>query len=261
MTSLPELTASLDGPPGAPVLVLGNSLGTSRMVWDRQVPALGERFRLLRYELPGHDGAPARPGPYTVGVLASGVLGLLDSYGVDRAAYCGISLGGMIGMWLAAHAPDRVSALGLVCSSAYLPPADGWRARADLVCRDGMTAITQASIGRWFTPEFAAHQPALMSSFAAEFERVDPVGYAGCCMAIAGMDLRECLGSVRAPTLVVSGARDPATPPEHGAAIAAGIAGARHVVLSDAAHLANVSSPEEVTGVLVDHLGREPMGA
>lgn len=250
----PQLTASLDGPPGAPVLVLGNSLGTSRTVWDRQVAALGERFRLLRFELPGHGGSTAWPGPYTIAGLGAGVLALLDSAEVERAAYCGISLGGMIGMWLAANAPDRVAALGLVCTSACLPPADGWRARADQVLATGLASISVQSAGRWFTPGFASREPEVVASFVAELESTDPVGYAGCCLAIADMDLRADLSSIKAPTLVISGADDPATPPDHGAAIADGISGARQIVVKDAAHLANVSSPAEVTAALLDHL-------
>jgi 3-oxoadipate enol-lactonase len=248
------LTASLDGPPGAPVLVLGNSLGTSRMVWDRQAAALGERFRLLRYELPGHGGSAAWPAPYSIAGLGAGVLALLDSAGIERAAYCGISLGGMIGMWLAANAPDRIASLELVCTSAYLPPAEGWRARADLVRAEGLAPISAPSAGRWFTATFADREPEVVASFIAELERADPVGYAGCCLAIADMDLRADLNSIKAPTLVISGADDPATPPEHGAAIAAGIGGARQVVIAGAAHLANVSSPDEVTAALLDHL-------
>ena len=250
-----ELTASLEELPDAPVLVLGNSLGTSRMIWDRQAPALSEHFRLLRYELPGHGGSAAGPGPYTIGALAAGVLALLDSYRIEQAAYCGVSLGGMIGMWLAAHAPQRIDSLAVVCSSAYLPPADGWRARAEQVYGSGMGSITQHSTGRWFTAEFTAREPELVASFAAELERVSPEGYAGCCLAIADMDLRNDLGLITAPTVVISGAEDPATPPEHGAAIASGIRGARQAVIAGAAHLANVSSPHAVTTTLLDHLG------
>lgn len=248
------LTASLDGRPDSPVLVLGNSLGTSRMVWDRQAAALGERFRLLRFELPGHGGSTTWPGPYSIAGLGAGVLALLDSAEIERAGYCGISLGGMIGMWLAANAPDRVTALGLVCTSAYLPPADGWRARAELVLAESLAAISPQSAGRWFTAEFAEREPEVISSFMVELERTDPAGYAGCCLAIADMDLRVDLSSIKAPTLVISGADDPATPPEHGTAIAAGIAGARQIVVEGAAHLANVSSPDEVTTALLDHL-------
>src|SRR6266699_58708 len=241
------LTASLDGtstPAGAQVLVLGNSLGTSRAVWDRQVPALSARFRLLRYELPGHGGSPAPDRPYTIAELGAAVLALLDRHGIERAAYCGISLGGMVGMWLAADSPDRVAALGLVCTSAYLPPASAWQARAEQVRAAGLASISAASIGRWFTPAFAEREPAVAAAFAADLERTDVAGYGGCCAAIAGMDLRARLGSITAPALVISGAEDPATPPVHGAA-----------------HLANVSSPEQVTAALLGHLLADPAGS
>jgi 3-oxoadipate enol-lactonase len=255
MTPPIQLAASLDGPPGAPVLVLGNSLGTSRMIWERQLPVLADHFRLLRYELPGHGGSAAGPGAYSIGALGAGVLALLDSFEVERASYCGISLGGMIGMWLAANAADRIGALGLVCTSAHLPPAENWSARASQVRASGMASISAQSAGRWFTSDFADREPEIVASFIAELERTDPAGYGGCCLAIADMDLRADLDSITAPTLVISGADDPATPPDHGAAIAARIADARHVVIQAAAHLANVSSPAEVSAALADHLG------
>lgn len=256
MSELVRVAASgpPDGPPDAPVLVLGNSLGTSTAVWDRQAPAFREHFRLVRYELPGHAGSPAQSGSYTIGGLSTGVLALLDSLGVEQAAYCGISIGGMIGMWLAAAAPDRISALGLVCTSPWLPPADGWRARASQVRAGGMASISGAVLARWFTPEFAASMPGMVGEFLAEFERTDPAGYAACCEAIAGMDLRPDLPGITAPTLVLAGADDPATPPEHGAAIAALITGARLEVLPAAAHLATVEAAERVTAGLLAHL-------
>jgi 3-oxoadipate enol-lactonase len=248
------MDSSLEGPPGAPVLVLGNSLGTSRAVWTRQVPALAARFRLLRYELPGHGGSPAADGPYPISRLGASVLRLLDHHGIERAAYCGISLGGMIGMWLAASSPDRIGALGLVCTSAYLPPASGWLARAEQVRAAGMAAIVERLLGRWFTPAFAAREPDVTAAFGADLESTDAAGYAACCEAIAAMDLRPVLGSVTAPTLVLSAAEDPATPPAHGAMIARAIPGARLRVVRGAAHLANVSKPGEVTAALLDHL-------
>jgi 3-oxoadipate enol-lactonase len=248
------LAGPLDGPDGAPVLVLGNSLGTSTAVWDNQVPEFRTRFRLLRYELPGHGGTSAAPGAYTIGGVAAGVLALLDSLGIERAAYCGISLGGMIGMWLAAHQPDRISALGLVCTAAYLPPADGWRTRAAQVRSAGMASIAAPVLGRWFTPGFSGRAPEVIRRFAVELEHTDPVGYAGCCEAIAGMDLRSDLPRIAAPTLVLAGAEDPATPPEHGAAIADLVDGARLEVIPAAAHLAAVEAPGPVTAALLPHL-------
>lgn len=246
-----SLIASLDGPATAPVLVLGNSLGTSRAVWEPQLAAFRRHFRLLRYEYPGHGGTPAAPGPYTVGELGAGVLALLDGYRIERAHYCGISLGGMIGMWLAAHAPGRIATLGLCCTSAFLPPASGWTGRAGQVRAHGMASITEQSIGRWFTPLFLARQPGAPAAFAAQLESTDPEGYAGCCEAIAAMDLRPALASITAPTLVVAAAEDPATPPAHGAVIASGIAGARLVVIRGAAHLANVSAAAQVSYILL----------
>jgi 3-oxoadipate enol-lactonase len=248
----PRLAASLDGPPGAPVLVLGNSIGTTRAVWDPQARALGARFRLLRFEYPGHGGSPAPPGPYSIGDLAGGVLALLDDYQIESALYCGISLGGMVGIWLAAHAPERISALGLCCTSAYLDLA--WAERAALVRSEGMRPVADQAAGRWFTPAFRRRDPAAVAVIVGAMRGVDPEGYAGCCEAIGGMDQRDSLGAIAAPTLVVAGAEDPATPPWHGAVIASGIRGSRLTVIRGASHLANVSQPGEVTAALLGHL-------
>jgi 3-oxoadipate enol-lactonase len=255
-----QIAARIDGPPGAPVLVLGNSLGTSSVLWERQLPALAGRFRLVRYEHPGHGQAagefsPAPPGPYTIAGLGAGVLAALDRLGVERALYCGLSLGGMIGMWLAATAPDRITGLALCCTSAHLPPAQMWRERAATVRADGTGVIAARMVsGRWFTQAFAAAEPDAVAAFTAGLAATQPDGYAGCCEAIAAMDLRPLLGQIAAPTLVIAGAEDPATPPWHGAVIAAGIPGAGLKVIRGAAHLANVSQAGEVSAALVQHL-------
>jgi len=248
------LAAPVEYLPSAPVLVLGNSLGTSAEAWDRQVPALSQSFTLVRYELPGHGGSDALPGPYTIAELGAGVLALLDALGIERAGYCGISLGGMIGMWLAANAPGRIAALGLVCTAAHLPPAGDWRERAARVRTAGMASISGAVISRWFTPAYAALAPAVIAGFQTTLERTDPAGYAGCCEAIADMDLRPDLAAITAPTLVIAGADDPATPPACGAAIASRIDGARLEVIPGAAHLAAVSAADPVTAALSGHL-------
>jgi len=247
--------ASLDGAAGAPVLVLGNSLGTTSELWQPQLAALGARFRLLRYEHRGHGGSPAPPGPYSIAGLGTDVLRLLDRYEIETASYCGVSLGGMVGMWLAANAPSRIGALALCCTSAHLPPAQMWIGRAALVRSEGMGPVAQQAAGRWFTPAFAGRRPDTVAGFVTTLqERVEPEGYAGCCEAIAAMDLRPMLGSVTARTLVIAGDDDPATPPWHGALIAAAIPGARLRVIRGAAHLANVSQAAEVTAALLDHL-------
>ncbi|MEP7022644.1 MAG: 3-oxoadipate enol-lactonase [Actinomycetota bacterium] len=247
-----RLTASLTGPAGAPVLVLGNSIGTTRALWDRQAAVLGRHFRLLRFEHPGHGGSPAPPGPYSIGDLADGVLALLDERQIAKAAYCGISLGGMVGMWLAANAPDRITRLGLCCTSAYLDLA--WAERAALVRSAGMGPIADVSPARWFTAAFRCSDPATVDTVIGEMRQVTPEGYAACCDAIGAMDQRDSLASVTAPTLVISGAQDPATPPWHGAVIAARIGSSRLRVIHGASHLANVSHPGEFTALLLGHL-------
>lgn len=256
MTAAPvELSASLTGAAGAPVLVLGNSLGTTAELWQPQLGPLGGRFRLLRYEHRGHGGSPAPPGPYSIAGLAADVLMLLDELGVETASYCGVSLGGMVGMWLAANAPDRIEALALCCTSAYLPPVELWQDRAARVRADGMASIARQVVARWFTPGYQAAHPGTAAGFVTTLERdVVPEGYAGCCDAIAAMDLRPLLAAVRAPTLVISGAEDPATPPWHGAVIASAIPGARLRVIRGAAHLANVSAAAEFSATLLAHL-------
>ncbi len=249
-----RLAASLDGPRDAPVLVLGNSLGTTRELWEPQLAGLGEHFRLLRYEHRGHGGSPAPPGPYTIAELGADVLRLLDDFGVEHASYCGVSLGGMLGMWLAANAPERIDVLGLCCTSARFPDTGPWIQRAATVRAGGLPPISAQVVSRWFTPAFAARFPAVPAGFIATLDGIDPEGYAGCCDAIAAMDLRPALAAITAHTLVISGSEDPSTPPWHGAVIARGIAGSRLAVIRGAAHLANVSAPGEVTAALSAHL-------
>ncbi|HEY3748243.1 MAG TPA: 3-oxoadipate enol-lactonase [Pseudonocardiaceae bacterium] len=246
MTSL-ELSYDVAG--DGPVLVVGSSLGTTMRMWEPQFDALVERFRVVRYDHLGHGGSSVPPGPYTVDRLADSVLSLVDDLGVERFHYLGLSLGGMVGMTIAARLPDRVDRLALLCTSAYLPPAEGWLDRAATVRAEGTAAITEGALGRWFTPAFTDTDP-----YAAMLAATPDEGYAGCCEAIAAMDLRPVIGDITASTLVIAGSSDPATPPEHGRLIADTVPGARFELV-DAAHLANVERPAEVTGLLLDHLG------
>jgi 3-oxoadipate enol-lactonase len=255
------LRAWLEGSPDTPVLILGNSLGTSIDLWKPQLPALAGRFRLLRYEHRGHgtvggDVSPSPTGPYSIADLGADVLAVMDRFGIRRALYCGVSLGGMIGMWLAAAAPERIAGLALCCTSAYLPPASMWRERAELVRAHGAAVIASQVVSRWFTPAFAAAAPDVPAAFVSGLAATGPEGYAGCCEAIAAMDLRAQLPMIMAPTLVMAGEQDPATPPWHGAVIAAGIAGARLKVIRGAAHLANVSNAGEVSAAVTGHFLR-----
>ena len=250
----PHLNYLVEGPEDAPVLVLSNSLGTAMEMWDAQAPALRERFRLLRYDTRGHGGSPAPPGPYAMGDLGRDVIHLLDRLGIGRASFCGLSVGGMTGMWLAAEAPERIERLVLLCTSALLGPKSVWDERIATATGRGMAALVDGVIERWFNPAFRAENPEVVEKMARTLRETDPWGYAGCCAAIRDMDLRDRLPSIEAPTLVVSGTEDPATPPEHGRLIADAISGARFEVVPDAAHIANVERPEKITRLILTHL-------
>jgi 3-oxoadipate enol-lactonase len=244
----------LDGPEGAPVLMLSNSLGTAVGMWDDHLPELAEHFRVLRYDQRGHGRTPAPPGPYTIAELGGDALELLDQLGLERVSFCGTSLGGMTGIWLAINAPERIDRLALCCTSAHLPPREMWTERAATVRAHGVEAVVDAQLERWFTPSLAERRPEAVERTRRVLLETPPEGYAGCCEAIASHDLRHELGSIRAPTLVLAADDDPATPPAHGRLIADAIDGARFVVLERARHLAVVEVPEESSRELLVHL-------
>ena len=254
-----RLAASLDGPDSAPVLVLANPIGTTRAIWAAQVPVLRERFRLLSFELRGHGEPGARsaapPGPYSIAELGTDVLGLMRDHGVTDAAYCGISIGGMIGLWLAANTPERISSLVVCCAAITpMPSRQAWLDRAALVRSAGMAAISGMIPPRWFTADFIARQPAAVSAVMDMLLATDPQGYAGCADAIADLNLAPALGAIKAPTLVLAGAEDPAAPPWQGARAALGIADSRLTVIRGASHLAPYQTPGPVTAAILGHL-------
>ena len=214
---------------------------------------MSERFRVVRYDTRGHGGAPVPNGPYSLDDLGGDAVALLDRLGIERAHWAGLSLGGMTGMWMAINAPERVERLVVMCTSAMLAEEHDWPARAALVREQGTGAVAQASIERWFTPGFVEANPDVVARLRATLADTPSEGYAGCCDAIAGMDLVAGLATVAAPTLVIGGRSDPATPPPHAELIAERIPDARLEML-DAAHLANVERADEVTRLTIDHL-------
>jgi len=243
-----------DGPAEAPVLVLANSIGTTLELWDAQVPAFAGPFRVLRYDQLGHGRSDVPPGPYTVELLGHEVLGLLDDLDVGRFSFCGLSLGGTVGMWLGKNAADRLDRLVLAGTSAYFGPPERWIERAEIVRAEGMEPIADATMGRWFTAGFPT-----IAEQRKRFVATPPEGYAACCEALRDWDFRADLGSVAAPTHVLVGAGDPASPPAQAQLIADGIPGARLTVLDDAAHLLNVEQPESFNAAALAHLtGEEP---
>lgn len=257
MTASRLLHHDIRGRADGPLLVLGPSLGTSMAVWEPHVDALSSRYRVLRFDLPGHGGSPTgllrdpTPDGTTVENLATLVLRLVDQHGHHRFHYAGISLGGAVGAHLAAHHPQRVASLALVCSSAHFGPADPWQERAALVRLEGVRPLLATSPGRWFADPGTAATPlgrALLQSLA----EADPAGYAACCDALAAYDLRPRLSRITAPTRVVGGSRDVATPLHHATELTEGIPGATLTVI-DAGHLA-VEQPRALRDALETHL-------
>src|SRR4051812_13058561 len=242
------------GPADAPVLVLSNSLGSSLAMWDGQVEALAERFRLVRYDIRGHGRSPVPAPPYSIEDVGADLVALLDHLGVERAHVAGLSLGGMTGMWLAINHPERLDRLVLLCTSAKLGPPEMWAERARTVRAEGTGAVAEAGVGRWLTEGFRQAHPDTAEWLRAMIAATPAEGYAACCGVIERMDLTAGLPEIHAPTLVIAGAQDPATPPEHAERIAAGIAGSRVEILDPAAHLANVEQPEAVTRLIREHL-------
>ena len=258
MTACP-LAHRFDGPLGAPPVILSNSLGSTWAMWDPQVPALSETHRVLRYDHRGHGGSATPAAPYSIADLGQDLIALLDDLDVATASFVGLSLGGMVGMWVAAHHPERIDQLVLICTSALPGASTSWQERAALVQADGTGAVADAVVGRWFTPEFATREPGLVTRMTAMVSATPAAGYAACCQAIAGLDLREECRRIATPTLVIGGAQDPAMPPAaHSRLVADLVADARYVELSPAAHLASVEQAEAVTTLVLAHLsGRD----
>ena len=249
-----RLHYELSGPEDAPVLVLGSSLGTTTALWEPQLPVLHEYFRVLRFDHRGHGGSPTATGPFTIDDLGDDVLELTDSLGVQRFSYCGLSLGGMIGMWLAGHAPERIDRLALCCTTASFPSPQPWHDRAATVRESGTAAIASMVVGRWFTHALAEREPEVVRRFQEVLSGIDSESYAGICDALAVLDLRPVLPAIQAPTVVIAAAQDEATPTEFLRVIADAIPDAELYVVGDAAHLANVEAADAVSVILHGHL-------
>ncbi len=252
-----RLDHRLHGPQDAPVLVLSNSLGTTQDLWERQLPEFARHVRVLTYDHPGHGASELPTQPWTVEEFAHGLIALLDELELDRVSVCGVSLGAMVAMALALEEPTRVERLVLSCTSAYLGPPGPWSERAALVRSDGMEAVADAVVGRWFTPVLAQDEPETVVHFHAMLSATPAEGYARCCEAVGAWDARERISAITVPVLVVAGADDPATPLEHAELIASRIPSSRLHVLERAAHLANVERADAFNTAVLAHLEQE----
>lgn len=242
------------GPPGAPTVVLSNSLGATRAMWDRCIGRMSESFTVVRYDTRGHGESPVADGTCTIDDLADDVIALLDRLDLHRVHFVGLSLGGMTGMRLAAREPDRLDRLVVLCTSPLLGPPAGWAERADKVRTEGTGSVAHTVVQRWYSPAFLATESHRVAAAEAMVAATPAEGYAGCCEAIAAMDLTDDLPLITAPTLAIAGADDPVTPPEHLERIAQTVRHGRLLVVPDAAHLANDEQPGAITAAIVAHL-------
>src|SRR5580658_5281926 len=246
----------LDGAADAPIIVLSNSLGTNLAMWDAQIPALAQKYRVLRFDSRGHGLSGVAPGPHTIAGLAQDVVGLLDALQIPTAHYCGISVSGLIGQWLGIHAAKLFKSLTLCNTAARIGTADGWNTRIAAVKDGGIAPIANGVVARWFTEDFAKRAPAQVEAARQMLLHTPPEGYAATCAALRDEDLREAISRVSLPTLVISGTHDTATPPVDGRFVAEKIPGAQHLELN-AAHLSNIEAAEPFTAALLNFLEQQ----
>jgi len=238
-----RIHAEVEGPEQAPVLMLSNSLGTNLHMWDDQVAAFTRHFRLVRYDRRGHGQSDVPKGPYSMERLGRDVLAMLDALGIERINWCGLSMGGMVGQWLGAHAPRRIDKLVLSNTSCYFSDKSIWNGRIKLVREKGLAGIVDANMERWFSKAFRDRSPLAVARIREMFLATSVDGYIACGEAVRDMDHRPLLAQIGAPTLVIAGRHDPATTVEAGEFIAQHMPDARLAVL-DAAHIANVEQPQ-----------------
>jgi 3-oxoadipate enol-lactonase len=250
------LHVEIDGPQDAPVLMLSNSLCTDLRMWDDQVAPFTQRYRLVRYDRRGHGKSGVPKGPYEVKDFGLDALAIMDGLGLRKVNWCGLSMGGMVGQWLAANAPDRIDRLVMSNTHSYYDDKKVWDDRMNLAREKGMAAAAGPAMGRWFTKEAMARRPDKVALIQKMFAETQIDGYLACCAAIRNMDMRDCHPRIKAPTLVIVGLRDPATPPAAGEEIQRRIPGAKLATI-DASHLSNIGQPQAysdlVLGFLTQH--------
>jgi 3-oxoadipate enol-lactonase len=241
------------GPQRAPALMLSNSLGTDLHMWDEQVEPFAQHFRLVRYDRRGHGKSSVPKPPYSMERLGRDVLAVLDKLGIEKINWCGLSMGGMVGQWLGGNAANRIDRLLLSNTACYYPDKAVWADRIKFAETNGIAALAGPTMERWFRKEFRERSPDAIARMTEMFLRTNLEGYLGCCMAIRDMDHRPLLAKITAPTLVIAGNDDPATPLEGNEFIRAHIPGAKIAVL-EAAHISNVEQPKAYADTVLGFL-------
>jgi 3-oxoadipate enol-lactonase len=248
------LYVETQGPEQAPVIMLCNSLGTTHAMWDAQVKPFARHFRVVRYDRRGHGKSGTTPGPYTVDMLGRDALAIMDALGVDKVNWCGLSLGGMVGQWLGANAPERIERLVLANTHYYFPDKPYWTARIRTIAEQGLAAIVGAILERWFTKDFREREPEVIARMTEEFVATPLAGYVACCEAVRDMDHRDLLAKIKAPTLVITGRYDQVTPMDAAEYIRSHIPRA-NLTLLDAAHISAVEQADDFTAEVLGFLG------
>jgi 3-oxoadipate enol-lactonase len=247
------INVSVEGRDGAPVLMLSNSLGTDLHMWDDQAPEFSKHFRLVRYDRRGHGKSGAPKGPYSMERFGRDVIAVADALKVKKFNWCGLSMGGMVGQWLGANAPDRVEKLVLSNTNFNYADKTPWNDRIKLVKEKGLGELANLNMERWFTKDFRDRAPQALARMKEIFLTTSPIGYVACCEAIRDMDFTASNPTIKAPTLVIVGKQDPATPPAAGEAIARQIKGAKVAAL-DASHISNIEQPKLYAETVLDFL-------
>ena len=244
----------VEGPSNAPVLILCNSIGTNLSMWDDQAPAFTKQFRLVRYDRRGHGKSGAPKGPYTMNQLGRDALAVADAAGAKTFNWCGLSMGGMVGQWLGANAPDRLRRLVISNTHCYYTDKAPWNDRIKLVGEKGLAPLADPMMERWFTPGFRERSPDKVARVRGMFMATPTDGFLGCCFAVRDMDFRESNSRIRTPTLVIVGSKDVATPPAWGEAIAQQIRGAKLASIPDVSHMSNIEQPKVYADMVIDFL-------
>ena len=243
----------VEGKHEAPVLMFSNSLGTTLEMWSGQMQALGELFTILRYDTRGHGGSVVTPGPCRIADLADDVIAIIDVLELPQVNFCGLSMGGMIGLWLSMHAPARINRLIIANSAPQIAPAQLWNERIATVQQNGMAAIADAVVRRWFTADFMLREPETVGAIKSMIIDTPLEGYVSCCAAVRDFDVRDNMDNITLPVMAIAGDADPATPPQLTQQISQSIAASRFEILP-AAHLSNIECRAAFNRVLIDFL-------
>ena len=249
-----QLHYELTGSGSGPCVAFSNSLGTNLEMWKPQMTAFETKYRVLRYDMRGHGGSSVPSGPYTIAQLGTDFLGLLDQLGLDQVIFCGLSIGGVIGQWLAAEAPQRIEKLVLCNTAAKIGSPETWNARIDQVRKEGLQSVADAVISRWFTPDYAGSHPAEVAEMRSVLISTNPDGYIACCEAIRDMDQREMVAKISVPTLIVAGDADPVTTVQDGKWLQQAIRGSELAVVHGS-HISNIEASAEFNAAVLRFVG------